>query len=211
MSNQEKFIETFKQVELSELVLQKMKDMEEKRMKKTIWKYAVAAASLAIVFLVSNTIYYATIGDTIIDEVRQFLDLDKDNIRINNHEFCDELTSTYVGEDGMTYYEFSDGSKSGVRIEEPAHTSVFEYRTEIEGGTSGGIIWFVGDLYEKDGKIYLKLYGAPIDVTEDFADGIITGSFVYTGIDNDMSENFEYRVEGTLKDYTVDVWWVESE
>ena len=139
MSNQEKFKETFEQIELSQFTLQKLKDMEDKKMKKMTWKYAVAVASLAIIFGISNTICYAMTGNGIVDEVRQFLDLDKEDIRINNHEFSEELTSTYVGEDGMTYYEFADGSKSAVRIENPAHTSVFEYRTSIEGGTAGGI------------------------------------------------------------------------
>ena len=211
MSNQEKFIETFEQVELSELAFQKMKDVEGKRMKKTIWKYAAAAASLGIVFLVSNTISYAMTGNSIIDEVRRFLDVEKEHIRVNNDEVCEELISSYVGEDGLTYYEYSDGSKTGVLLDDPKHSSVFDYKIPIEGGFTTGIIVFEGTLYEKDDRTYLELYGAPIDVTEDFADGVITGSFVYTGIHNDMSENFEYRVEGTLVDYTVDVWWVESE
>lgn len=208
MSNHETFKETFEQIELSQLEFQKLKNVEEKRMKKRSFKYVVTAASLAIVFLVSNTICYAMTGNGIVDEVIQFLDLDKDDIRVNNHEFCEELTSTYVGEDGMTYYEFADGSATAIRIDNPAHTSVFEYRTSIEGGIAGGVVWFVGTLYEQDGKIYLDLYGEPVDVTEDFSDGVITGSFTYT---DKMEEKFEYRVEGTLEDYTVDVWWVESE
>lgn len=186
----------------------RVSDMREK--KKTTWKYAVAVASVAVVFWMSNTICFAMTGNSILDEVRQFWDLDKEDIRVNNHEFSDELVNTYVGEDGMTYYEFSDGSKTGVRIDNPAHTSVFEYRTPIEGGTAGGVVWFEGTLYKEADRIYLDLYGAPVDVTEDFADGMITGSFIYTGIDHDMEECFEYRVEGTLEDYTVDVWWVES-
>lgn len=75
--------------------------------------------------------------------------------------------------------EFSDGSKTGVRIDNSAHTSVFEYRTPIEGGTAVGVVWFEGTLYKEADRIYLDLYGAPVDVTEDFADGMITGSFIY--------------------------------
>ncbi len=210
MSNHENFKATMEQVELSQFALQKMKDVEGKRMKKPTWKYVVTAASLALFFLLSNTICYAMTGNSFIDQVRLFLDIEKEHIMINNGTFSESLTNTYVGEDGLTYYEFSDGSITGISVRDPAHTSIFDYKIPIEGGFVSGIIEFVGTLYEEDGSIYLDLYGDPIDVTEDFVDGVITGSFIYTGLENEMSESFEYRVEGTLKDYTVDVWWIES-
>ena len=103
MSNHEKVKATMEQVELSQFALQKMKDVEGKRMKKTTLKYAVIAASLVLVFLLSNTICYAMTGNSIIDEVRLFMELDiqKEHILINNGTFSESLTNTYVGEDGL--------------------------------------------------------------------------------------------------------------
>ena len=180
-------------------------------MKRNVQKYVTIAASLVIVFLVGNTVCCAMTGNNLVDEVRQYLDIEKADIRVNNHQFSEAVVSSYIGEDGLTYYEFSDGSTTGIRIDDPEHTSVFEYKKSVEGGSVCEITCFEGNLYQQDGRIYLDLYGEPMDVTEDFADGEVTGSFIYTGIGNDLSERMEYSVKGTLENYTVDVWWVESE
>ena len=141
--------------------------------------------------------------------------LREENVIVNNDRMSDIITDVYVDEDGLTRYVLSDGSSSAIRIEEPEHTSIFTYEICYEeGGGEGGILAFCGNLQEFNGRIYLGFAEDEegIDITDDFVDGAATGKIKWnlTSYEFRLEETFEYRVEGTLEDYTVDVWWVES-
>ena len=86
----------------------------------------------------------------------------------------------------------------------------------IEKGTPYElIVRFCGNLNKINDRIYLRFasYEEGIDITEDFVDGVATGKIKWSAgvLEERLEETFSYRVEGTLEDYTVDVWWVERE
>lgn len=214
MSNRELFKETFEQIELSSNRIDEITNMKVTRTKRNVIKYATAvAAAMVVVVLTGNVISYAMTGNSIVEEVvSRYKKLTKEEVRVNNDELSDQVVDTYMGEDGLYYYEFTDGSSAGIRIDEPEHTSVFVLNEKIEGrGSSYCLIWFVGELKERDGRIILDI-AEPIDITEDFADGVATGTFVYKWNANGSNheETFAYRVEGTLENYTFDAWWAEE-
>lgn len=150
------------------------------------------------------------------EEKKKRIPLREEHVMVNNDRLSDAVVDVYVDENGLTCYVFSDGLSSGTRIEEPKHTSVFIYeiKDEQSGGTTGGITQFCGRLKKIDDRVYLSFsdYEEGIDITDDFTDGVATGKMEWTlGVfDDRLEEIFVYRVEGTLEDYIVDVWWMEG-
>lgn len=100
-------------------------------------------------------------------------------------------------------------------VEELQHTSIliFQYETS-SGGNAGQILKIVGKLQEKDGRIYLYLnsFEKGRDITEDFQDGVAEAKIYWDSgtVYDRVKGTLEFRVEGTLEDYTVDVWFVEE-
>ena len=214
MSNQKLFKETFGQVELSQGSIENLKNLERVKSKRNILKYATAvAATLAVVILSSNGICYAMTGNSVVEEVaKQYKKLTQEEVRVNNDKLSDQVIDTYVGEDGMYHYEFADGSSAGMVIEEPEHTAVFSFKQKIPGGgTSYSLTAYVAELEACNGRIILDIV-EPIDITEDFADGVVEGIFVerWKVGESDYEATFGYRLEGTLEDYIFDAWWIEE-
>lgn len=213
MSNRELFKETFEQIELSSNRIDEITNMKVKRTKRNLIKYVTAvAAAMAVVILTGNVISYAMTGNSIVEEVvSRYKKLTKEEVRVNNDELSEQVVDTYMGEDGLYHYEFTDGSSAGIRIDEPEHSAIFSMKQKTEEGSTYSIRVFVGELKERDGRIILDIV-EPIDVTEDFADGVATGTFVYKWdvASSYYEATFAYRVEGTLENYTFDAWWVEE-
>ena len=241
MSNHEKFKETFEQISMSEDKLQDIENLEIRTQKRAVRKpvivFAFACMCILVILLgktepdsdtgyqiVTGKITYYAAEGTVDGESRQELMEDgkerfvlkKEHVMVNNDKLSDVVTDAYVDENGLTCYEMSDGSVSGMVIEEPEHTSIFIYEIRYEeGGGQGGIVAFCGNLRKINDRIYLYFtsYEEGIDITEDFSDGVAVGKMKWsTGtLEKRLEETFEYRVEGTLEDYTVDVWWIEGE
>ena len=213
MSNHEFFKETFEQLEISSSAINEIKNMEASGAKRNVIKYAMAiAATFVVVILSGNVISYAMTGNNFIEEVvSRYKKLTKEEVRVNNDKLSNQVGDTYMGEDGLYHYEFTDGSSAGIHIDEPEHTSVFSLKQQIEDGSSYMIVAFVGELTEREGRIILDVV-EPIDITEDFVDGVATGTFIYKWNSNgsNYEETFAYRVEGTLENYTFDAWWIEE-
>ena len=214
MSNRKLFKETFEQMELSPECCNEIKNMENVKPKRNVLKYATAvAAALTVVIFSGNGICYAMTGNGVVEEiVKQYKKLTQEEVRVNNDKLSDEVSDAYVGEDGMYHYEFTDGSSAGIVIEEPEHTAVFSFKQKQEGGgTFYSITAFVAELEEQNGRIILNII-EPIDITEDFADGVVEGTFVETWKvgDLDYEATFAYRVEGSLENYTFEAWWIEE-
>lgn len=174
-------------------------------------------------FVPGEITYYAAenedengIEQETIEEEEKGYRLRKEDVMVNNDRLSDSVVDVYVDEHGLTQYQLEDGSRSGIRIEDPEHMSVFIFEVRLEeGGGYGTITCFHGTLVTLDDRIYLKFGSGAgkIDITEDFEDGIATGKMEWgTGsLDGRIDEIFEYRVEGTLEEYTVDVWWIGRE
>lgn len=213
MNNHEFFKETFDQLELSAEFVEEMKNMEKAKSKRNIIKYATAvAAAFALVVLSSNGICYAMTGNGIVEEVvKQYKKLTQGEVRVDNDNLSDEVVDAYVGEDGMYHYEFADGTSAGILVEEPEHTAVFSFKQKYDGGTSYSITAFVAKLEVQDGRIVLNIV-EPIDITDDFADGVAEGTFVerWKVGDSEYEATFGYRLEGSLDNYTFDAWWIEE-
>lgn len=213
MTNHENFKATFNQMRLSQTYIEELKNVENKKLGRGIAKYASAiAAAFVIVFLSSNGICYAMTGNSVIEEVvNKYKKLTKEEVRVNNDIPSDQVIDSYLGEDGLYHYEFTDGSSANICIEDPEHTSVFSFKQKIDEGTSYSVIWFVGELKKSEDRLILDIV-EPIDITEDFADGVASGTFEYkwkTG-DVEYEATFAYKVEGTLENYTFNAWWIEE-
>ena len=237
MNNKEKFKETFEQIEISKDVLGEIENLEAKRHRKNYVRPVIAFAMMcALILLTGKVVFdYTQIEDTdefakgkifyaaeteednytFIELPRNEVQLKKENVIVNNDELSQEVASFYVDAEGRYCYEMSDGSSSKVLVEVPGHTSIlwFHYKTE-RGGTSRTMIQFEGKLEEQDGRIYLcfNSYEDGRDITEDFKDGVASER-IYWELENAFDRvkaTLEYRVEGTLDNYTVDVWFVEE-
>ena len=151
-------------------------------------------------------------GNYIVEEVmKQYKKFAKEDVRVDNDNLSDEVLNIYVEDDEVYYYEFSDGSSAGIVIEDPEHTSVFSFKQKYDGGTFYSVTVFVAKMEERNGRIILDIV-EPIDVTEDFADGVVEGSFVerWKVGDSDYEATFGFRIQGTLDNYTFDAWWIEE-
>lgn len=218
MNNQKLFQETFSQVQMREECLHKIEILSQKedtKMKKRKWRYATACVAIfAVIVLSGNGICYAMTGNNLVQEVvKRYVDMNKKHVLINNdiEEIC---VSRKVEEDGSIWYEVPniDGDDTwGLRVEEPEHTSIFGYSIPEVSGKSG-IIWFEGEIIEKDGRIFLNITNLEdsVDITEDFTDGVVNGTFEYT-FNEVFHETFAYQVKGTVEDYTIEVEWIKKE
>lgn len=214
MTNHEKFKETFEQIELRSSRIEELKNIQIVKLKHNILRYAAAiVVTFSIVLLTCNGICYAMTGNNVVEKViNRYKKLTEEEVRVNNDILSDQVVDSYWGEDNMYHYEFADGTSANIRIENPEHTSVFSLKQKIENGSSYSLICFVGELSDLNGRIILDIVG-PIDITEDFADGVASGIFEYEwkSSGTEYKENFGYRVEGTIEKYTVDVWWMKED
>lgn len=211
MSNREKFKDTFEQVTMSEECFSEIKGMKDIRKTSKMLKYAGAiAAAFAIVILTGNGVCYAMTGNSIVEEVQEiYKKLTKEEVMVNGEEHSDAVVDSYDGEDGLTYFELADGSKAGIVVKDPDHETVFLFYRKDEEGTTSVIVKFKGEVHERDGRIYLDIVDE-MDITEDFADGVATGTFKHSLSGCYDNENFEYCIEGTLENYTVKIKWIEQ-
>ena len=136
---------------------------------------------------------------------------------IQNDGECVKISSAHtvefeIDENGNYIYRFMDenGTIATLNgyVKYPERTSKIVYFMDIGGGVRSGTLTFVNELTEENGRIYLNVDGG-VDITDDFADGIATGTF-YTSIADCENELFKYTVKGTLEDYTVKIEWVEQ-
>ena len=238
MSNREKYKETFGQIQVSKDVLDELEHFEIKPQKKRYVKPVVVVAVMcALVLLTGKTVwevtatkgnvglakgkihYYAAEKEEeryiFIELPRNEVQLTKENILVNNDKLSEEVVAAYVDENGYYCYEMKDGGGSCMLVEEPEHTSIlmFRYITD-RGGTSWSTLRFEGKLEEEEGRIYLYFgsFENRRDITADFQDGV-AGARIYWEMEDvydRVKATLEYRVEGTLEDYTVDVWFVEE-
>lgn len=238
MSNKEKYRETFSQIEVSKDVLDKMECLEVKGQRKNyVNPVFVVAVMCALVLLTGKIVwdfaetnendglengkiyYYAAEKEEeryiFIELPRNEVQLKQENILVNNDELSEEVVAAYVDENGYYCYEMRDGSGSNMLVEEPEHTSILIYQYENErGGNTWAMLKFEGELKAEDGRIYLcfNSYEKGRDITEDFQDGVAGAKIYWESEDvyDRVKATLEFRVEGTLDDYTVDVWFVEE-
>lgn len=214
MSNHKIFKETFEQIELRSSRIEELKNIQIVKSKYSTLRYVAAVAvTFVMVMLTCNGICYAMTGNNVVEKViNRYKELTEEEVRVNNDILSEQVVDSYLREDGLYHYEFTDGSSASIYIENPEHTSVFSLKQKIENGSSYSLICFVGELSDLNGRIILDIVG-PIDITEDFADGVASGTFEYKWKTSSVEyqETFVYRVEGTLEKYTVDVWWEKED
>lgn len=228
MKNKDFYKETMEQIVMSEETFRAVCNVETNAKKqKSVLKYVAVAASLAVaLFVSSNALVYAMTGETwmemvpeVIEQIKNATKLKPTDIVVggNAGQSKEDIISTeepqvgvprvvdfYIDENGLhTYVIELDGhiQKAAIRIDGVLeHSSVVVYSSYGQAG----IICFEGTLSEKDEKILLYLTDEPFDITEDFADGVATGTW-YKSYGWLRGMTFEYTVTGSLEDYTVDV------
>lgn len=240
MSNKEKFRETFEQVEISKEVLGEIECLETKGRRKSYIKPVIAFAMMCALVLLTGKavfdythtkekdevaigkIYYAAEKEeeeednyNFVELPKEVVELKKENVMVNNDELSKEVVEHYVDDEGFYCYKFQDDSSASILVEKPEHTSVLMFRYETnKGGNSGLTLCFEGEVTEVAGRIYLRFnpYEKARDITEDFQNGVASERFYYEfeGVYERVKAILEYRVEGTVDNYSVDVWFVEE-
>lgn len=197
--NYEFYRNTFDKVHASDELVRKVKNMTTTKTKTKIYtfkKVLCIAATLAVLFVVSNIVTFAATGETWVEMVTM-------KITYNGEEKDIEVSKT-TDENGNENYawDFELENKDG---------NTYEYSIDL-GSDIDAIdkIEFIEDqpkLVEKDGKIYLTepLFNLNKDITEDFADGEATVIVDLKGTDFTI-DFVTVTVKGTVDDYTVDVF-----
>lgn len=211
MSNKEYVKNTYDEIHVPEVLLGKVMDMSGKKNRiRKITQYAVsAAAALAIVFVTSNGICYAATGETWVTKAIVCVNGIEQEKEITWHQEGDVLYGEAQLDSGTTSVTVTDavGENGQAEVEE-----IYFYQ-ETDGGTGVGVD--IGDaenegeqvqyLEEKDGRIYLHVNDACVDITEDFADGEATG-ILETG-----KYIFKYIVTGDVEVNSIELRNAEEE
>ena len=200
MSNKKLYKDTFDKVHMSEEVFGKVRNMsinERQTKRKFKFKYAMTFAALAIVFVLSNVITYASSGTTLVEKVAVYIDGKKHDIS--------EMEKS-IDKDGNVCYEYTlkDGEK---KVEVNADEKVLQENnlsldTEYNSDASEAKVTIIGgELKEKNGKIYLIIGDnlKKIDITEDLEDRKANGEFELEG------KSYQYTVEGSVQENNITI------
>ena len=145
-------------------------------------KLAMAAAIAVVLFAGSNGVTYAMTGSTWVEYVMAKINVDG--------VWQDVEMDVEVREDGLVLYsgtaKAGDGHEVGILI---AGDSVPEGPVQIVLETDTTVVAERTEVVEEDGKVYLVVGEITLDITEDMADGIATGSFEKNG------EMYQYEVK----------------
>ena len=168
---------TFEELHAPDGLRRKVMDMSNNVTKKgmsVVKKLAMAAALAVVLFAGSNGVAYAMTGNTWVETVIA-------KIRVNG-VWQDMEMDVDVREDGLVVYhgtvEVEEGDEVGVLI---ANDSVQEGPDVICMDIDTDVVFERTEVVEEDGKITLVVGEITIDITEDMADGIATGSFEKNG------------------------------
>lgn len=162
--------DTFSEVHAPASLCRKVMEMSEtgKKAKMSFGKRMATAAAVAMVLFVgSNGIAYATIGNSLLKTVMVYLDGSGYKVHLEEK----------VDADGVTYYEgsFEDSKKNGsVTLEDDADWVVSNYEVSYE----------LPKVIEEEGKQYLVDKGIKLDITNDLKDGSASGSYEVEGVTN---------------------------
>ena len=203
MSNKQFYKETFNSLQMSEEAIRKVKNMSEnntkKRRLKPVFRAAIAAASLVVVFAIGNAAVYAATGSSLVEKVSVYINGEKVDV--------DKITKGR-DENGNDYYqlELDEGTDMSSEICMSGDPSE-EPEASYYAGTENG--YFKTRLLTMDEKTYLlylpiddgseKKREKMIDITEDFKDGKAEGEFVYNNFP------YYYKVSGTIEKYKIDI------
>lgn len=201
--NYEFYRKTFDKLHASDELVRKVKNMTTEKRKTKMYafkKVICVAAAAAMIFAVSNIVTFAATGETLVEMLTTKV--------IYNGKAQDIEITKNTDENGEVSYNWN------VELEDengnPLEFS-FDYDEEVDGeyNYGPGVMEFysAGKLVEEDGRIYLTMTSPEIkeDITEDFADGKATVTVDLKGTDY-ITESITVTVEGTLDDYTVDMF-----
>ena len=168
---------TFEELHAPDGLRRKVMDMSNNVTKKgmsVVKKLAMAAALAVVLFAGSNGVAYAMTGNTWVETVIA-------KIRVNG-VWQDMEMDVDVREDGLVVYhgtvEVEEGHEVGILI---ANDSVPEGEEVICMDIDTNVVFERTEVVEEEGKITLVVGEITIDITEDMADGIATGSFEKNG------------------------------
>ena len=184
MTNKEKYQQTFSVLKSSRRI-----EMEDLKMNKNMAmkRFVAAAAVVALCFGASNGICYAATGATWVEKMV---------VIFNGQEMEKPVQVTSMGNGDFSY--------TMPAIDENGYTQM-TIVTDEEGmdatpvivssdeGTDAPDDWPVLSVEEEAGRIYFSIGETKVDITEDFADGEASGTFVY----NDLE--YKFLVEGTVE------------
>lgn len=216
-SNKQLYQDTFDQIKLSDEGYRQIRNMEEntmihfdkERKKRMGFRAAITLAALTVVFLSANGIAYAATGSTLIEQVAGHV-----SVYINGKPYDGAKVTKFKDENGDINYQVSvdeetDHKTEIVMGEKPKDdgdeilNDTESSATEDTTKNSSSQETLKTTVEQVDDAIYLIIEGisekpVQVDITQDYADGSAEGS---VQIEN---AEYQYRVRGTVEEYTVD-------
>lgn len=183
MTNKEKYQQAFSVLRSSREI-----EMEDLKMNKNIvLKRVVAtAAAVALCFGASNGICYAATGATWVEKMV---------VIFNGQEVEKPVQVTSLGNGDFSYTMPVSGETGSMQMTIVTDEEGLDATPVIVSSDESVVVPEDTPMVamEDDGKIYFKYGEAKVDITEDFADGEASGTFLYKEL------KYEFMVEGTVE------------
>ncbi len=206
MKNKETIKYVYDEIHAPDMLFGKVMEMDKKESKmRYVFKYVVgAAAALAITFVTSNGVCYATTGETWVSKAIVYINGEKTEQEVTWHESGDLVY-------GEIEVPVEDGEEVQVRmfdvlledeVEMPDKLVIMTEDDFASDGVSDGVYTedaFVAELVQEDGKVFLVTAKERIDVTEDLSDGEATGTFKFSGL------TVKYTITGSAEEYEIEI------
>ena len=183
MTNKEKYQQAFSVLKASRPI-----EMEELKMNKNIVlrRIVAAVAAVALCFGASNGICYAATGATWVEKMV---------VIFNGQKIEKPVQVTSLGNGDFSYTMPVSGETGSMQMTIVTDEEGLDATPVIVSSDEGVVVPDDAPIIsvEDDGKIYIKYGEAKVDITEDFADGEASGTFLYKEL------KYEFTVEGTVE------------
>lgn len=208
MRNSEYYKKAYDEVHAPAALLGKVMNMKKERKeikkKNTAKRWLTAAAALALCFVASNGISYAATGETWVQKVTVYLDGELVEQEVTFHQEGDMLIgelelpdvedNVYVAVETVADDTAGDVNYSEEFIQSDMFSQMLSDGLDCTAST---------ELVQENGRVYLVIDGDNVnrvDITEDFADGSATGTYV-----DSEGLSCTYTVTGTIEEYSVEM------
>ncbi|MBQ8822117.1 MAG: hypothetical protein IJZ82_05705 [Lachnospiraceae bacterium] len=196
MTNKEKYQQAFSALKASRKI-----EVEDIIMNKSIGftRGIAVAAAIALCFVGSNSICYAATGNTWVEKMVVFFSgqATETDVTVRDLGNGDYSYTVEVPEDEASV------SMGFVTEEDGTETIITDPDLMAEGMngamTQSGNVELHVEVVEENGLLWLVLEGQRLDITEDFTDGEVEGTFSANG------KEYKYLVTGTKEEYGVSV------
>ena len=204
MNNKETIKHVYDEIHAPDALFGKVMEMNKKESKaRYAIKYAVCtAAALAVAFVTSNGVCYATTGETWVSKAIVYINGERSEQEVTWHESGDLVYGEIEVpvEDGEeVQVQMFDVISDGEVPEELCIIAEDGFTSDDVAESAYTEDAFTAELVQEDGKVFLVTAKERIDVTEDLSDGEATGTFEFSGF------TIKYTITGSAEEYEIEL------